>query len=123
MARLSTTILLVSILAVPAFAQKKGKPDINASQEFPGVYHSPSAESTPPVFRSILQMEVITQAGDSDAQLLYANGTVVSRDGLLASVVHGPSGSDQPNGGITSASVLMHGSTSALWCQLSHPSL
>lgn len=70
-------------------AQNKGKPkpNINESKEYPNVVHSPSAESTPPVFRSVLQMEIVIKDGDAEPAIRYADGVVVGKDGLLACVV------------------------------------
>ena len=65
-------------------------PDINSSLEFPGVFHSPSADATPDVFRSIIQLEVVVRFGDEEAQVLYADGTVVSADGILVTALDTP---------------------------------
>lgn len=109
MTRLIVLSALVSLcLASTAFGQAKPKrkPDINESKEFPNVFHSPSADATPKVFRSILQMEVIVQSGEGDPKVQYANGVVLSRDGLIVSVVAEPGASDKADGGIQSASIL-----------------
>ena len=83
------TICFVWLSGV-ADAQSKPHPDINESSEFPGVFHSPSAESTPSVFRSVLNMEIVITAGNGDAEVRYANGVVLSRSGLIVSVLDGP---------------------------------
>ena len=100
---------LIAVCVAPALAQKtkkKVKPNINRSKEFRNVFHSPSADETPKVFRSVLQMEIVIKKGDADATVIYANGIVVSKDGLIASVVAAPSTDKDANGGIQSASVL-----------------
>lgn len=70
-------------------AQSKGKPkaNINESKEYPNVIHSPSAESTPSVFRSVLQMEIVVKVGDKEPAIRYADGVVVGKDGLMACVL------------------------------------
>lgn len=105
--------LLSASPAVVAKEKRKRKPNINASKEYPNVYHSPSAVSTPKVFRSVLQMEIVVKQGDADARVVYANGTVVSKDGLLVSVVAEPGTKSDESGGIQSASVLFLDSRSA----------
>lgn len=107
----TATIALLCILGVtfirPLSADKpRIKPDINQSTEYTGVYHSPSANSTPPMFRSILQMEIVVKRGDEEARVVYANGTVVSSDGLIVSVMDEPNTTTEESGGIISASVL-----------------
>ena len=86
---LALTILLLIASSSMVVAQKKGRPNpnINESTEYPNVIHSPSAESTPPVFRSVLQMEIIVRDGDSEPEIRYADGVVVGKEGLLACVV------------------------------------
>jgi hypothetical protein len=64
-------------------------------------------DSTPSWVRSVLQMEVVVKKGDSDAQIQYANGTVVSRDGLIVSVLDEPGTNQKESGGIESASILL----------------
>lgn len=86
---------------------------VNESKEFPDVYHSPAADSTPPWYRSVLQMEVVVKKGDEDAQIQYANGTVVSKDGLLVSVLDAPDASNDGESGIQSAAVLLLDGSSA----------
>lgn len=93
------TLLLLPIS--PALSQ------INKSKEFAGVYHSPAADSTPSWARSVFQMEVVVKKGDGEAQIQYANGTVVSRDGLLVSVLDEPGTNQDESGGIQSASILL----------------
>lgn len=105
-----THVLLATVLlgtSVAGAADKpKVVPNINESTEFPSVYHSPSADSTPPMFRSIFQMEIVVKRGDREPQVVYANGVVVSRDGLIVSVMDAPKSTTESNGGITSASIL-----------------
>lgn len=96
---LTTTFVLICVSS--AFSQ------INESKEFRNVFHSPAADSTPSWVRSVLQMEVVVKKGDSDAQIQYANGTVVSRDGLIVSVLDEPGTNQEEFGGIESASILL----------------
>lgn len=92
---------------------KEGNPNINASKEFPDVFHSPSADATPKVFRSVLQLEVVIKRGDEEAQVEYADGTVVSSDGLIATVLDEPGANQDKLGGIQSATILMLDGSSA----------
>ncbi|MEM7477796.1 MAG: hypothetical protein AAF483_22645 [Planctomycetota bacterium] len=71
--------------------QEKQKviPDTNQSKEFPNVYHSPSADSTPDPFRSIFQLELVVKQ-DEEAEVIYANGVLVTLDGLIVSVIDAP---------------------------------
>ncbi|MGI9457711.1 MAG: hypothetical protein ACR2NU_14190 [Aeoliella sp.] len=102
MTRLITLTALFLIFCVsPAFSQ------INKSKEFPNVFNSPAADSTPAWSQSVLQMEVVVKKGDADAEVQYANGTVVSKDGLLVSVLDEPGSNQAELGGIESASILM----------------
>lgn len=94
------------LLAAPALAQKF-TPNINESKEFKNVFHSPSADSTPPPFRSVLPMEIVLKRGDDDAQVIYADGTVVSEGGVIVTVIDKPNSCEEPNGGIVAASLLM----------------
>lgn len=96
---LTTAFLLFCVST--AFSQ------INESKEFPNVFHSPAADSTPSWSRSVLQMEVVVKKGDSDVQIQYVNGTVVSKDGLIVSVLDEPGKNQAEAGGIQSASLLM----------------
>ncbi len=91
-----TRTLALALAAVCLFAmssmvaaQKKARPNpnINVSKEYPNVIHSPSAESTPPVFRSVLQMEIVVKEGDAEPAIRYADGVVVRKDGLMACVL------------------------------------
>ena len=107
MARPTIVALLVALSSTtPVFAQKKVRPDINASKEFSGVYHSPSADTTPKVFHSVYQMEIVVKRGDTDAQVRYANGTVVSTN-VIVSVVDAPHTTTEETGGIVSAALLL----------------
>lgn len=113
---LTTTILFLtaSFAVSQEKAKPKTKPNINESKEYPNVIHSPSANSTPKVFRSVLQMELVVKKGDRDAEVVYANGTVVTKDGLIISVVDAPGTNDDENGGIESATALkLDGSSAA----------
>ena len=102
MTRLITfTAAFLLFCVSPAFSQ------VNKSKEFPNVFHSPAADSTPSWVRSVLQMEVVVKKGESDAQIQYANGTVVSKDGLIVSVLDEPGANQNKSGGIQSASILM----------------
>ena len=103
------TLTAVSLLfcVSPAFSQ------VNESKEFPNVFHSPAADSTPQWFRPVLQMEVVVKKGDADAQIQYANGTVVSKDGLIVSVLDEPGANQKKSGGVESASILMLDGSSA----------
>ena len=89
MTKILTLILCLTMTSNAVNAQKKSKPhpDINESKEYPNVIHSPSAESTPPVFRSVLQMEIVVREGADEPAIRYADGVVVAKDGLLACVV------------------------------------
>ena len=63
MTRLITfTAAFLLFCVSPAFSQ------VNKSKEFPNVFHSPAADSTPSWVRSVLQMEVVVKKGESDAQ-------------------------------------------------------
>lgn len=109
MSRLIAFAAVGSLLCLcPAYSKEKRKtrPNINKSKEYANVYHSPSAEATPKVFRSVLQMEVVVKKGDSEAKVLYANGTVVSKDGLIVSVLAQPGAENDESGGIVSAALL-----------------
>lgn len=101
---IATTLLL--LLVSPVHAQEERKPDINPSKDFPGVFHSPSADSTPKVFHSIFQMEVLVKAPDEEPRIVYANGTLVSDDGSIVSVLDKPK-TAQDAISVLSASVLM----------------
>lgn len=101
---LAATCLL--LLASPVISQERPRPDINESTEFPNVFLSPSADQHPRVFGAIFQMEVVVQRGDADAEIVYANGTVVSDDGLIVSVIDEPNSSQDESGGIQSAALL-----------------
>ena len=108
------TIAMLLLLAPSAFSQpNKPKPNINASKEFPGVFHSPSADATPKVFRSIFQLEIVIKRGEEEAQVMYADGTAVSADGLIATVLDEPGTVQDEQGGIESAAVLMLNGSSA----------
>jgi len=85
----------------PAYSQ------VSKSKEFPNVFHSPAADSTPRWISSVLQMEVVVKKGESDPQIQYVNGTVVSKDGLIVSVLDEPGANKDKSGGIASASVLL----------------
>ena len=76
-----STIAILLLFAPNAYSREKPKPNINASKEFPGVFHSPSADATPAVFRSVLQLEVAIKRGDSEARV------VVVREGARGSPV------------------------------------
>lgn len=69
---------------------RKPIPDINASTEYAEVFHSPSSDVTPEVFRSIFQLEIVTRRAEENRQVIYADGCVVSADGLIATVVAEP---------------------------------
>lgn len=69
---------------------RKPGANINASKEFAGVFHSPSSDATPDVFRSIFQLEVVINQGEEGPQVIYADGTVISADGLIATVIAEP---------------------------------
>jgi hypothetical protein len=103
------TIAILLLLAPDAFSQgkKKPNPNINESKEFANVFHSPSADKTPKVFRSVIQLELVIKRGDNDAQVQYVDGTVVSSDGLIATVFDEPGANKSDLGGIESASLLM----------------
>lgn len=101
MSRLLTNAALLSVLCVsPAFSQ------VNESKEYRNVFHSPAAKSTPPIFRSVLQLEVVVQKDKGDPEIQYVNGVVVSEDGLIASVVSEPQADGEKDGGIQGASIL-----------------
>lgn len=104
--------LCLTFLTGTAEAQSRRAPDINESKEFPGVYHSPSAESTPAVFRSVLQMEIAVRTGDAEAEVRYANGTVVSQDGLIVSLFDAPA-SKLTKEDVLSATILLLGGGAA----------
>lgn len=104
---LSTAILLVSATLVSAQQKGKFKANVSQSKEFPNVTISPAAESAPKVFRSVLQMELIVRDGKDDAVVVYTNGTVVSEDGLIVSVITGPGEVKSPTGGVEEAVILM----------------
>ena len=90
----------------------KFKPNINESKEYENVIHSPAADSTPKVFRSVLQMEIVVKRGEKEPEIIYANGTAISKEGLLVSVVDEP----RPKAdalSIESASVLLLGGEGA----------
>lgn len=84
---LALLCLLATSSMVTAQDKPKFVPNINESKEYPNVFHSPSAESTPPVFRSVLQMEIVVKEGDEEPAVRYADGVVVGEGGLLACVV------------------------------------
>ncbi len=102
MIRTTSVLIAVAFTSTYAFGDQQVTPNINKSTEFDGVYHSPSAKHAPVAFRSVYQMEIVVETGQPDTQLVYANGTVVSNDGLVLSVMSVP-GVDVT---ITSASVL-----------------
>lgn len=108
----SFAVACLACLPADANAQPKPVPDINESKEFKGVYHSPSADSTPAVFRSVLQMEIVVQEGDGEAEVRYANGVVVSRDGLIVSLFDRPA-SKLSEKNIQSATALLLGGGAA----------
>ena len=111
MTRLIALTTALVFCVTPAFAQKKKvKANTNASQEYKNVYHSPSADSTPQVFRSVLQMEVIAKRGSAEAEIVYANGVVVSNDGLIVAVVDAPGAKEELE--VDSGAVLMLDGTS-----------
>ena len=89
MKKMLTLALCVFAASSIANAQSKSKPhpNINESKEYPNVVHSPSADSTPSVFRSVLLMEIVVQEGEAEPAIRYADGVVVGRDGLLTCVV------------------------------------
>jgi hypothetical protein len=103
------TIAILLLMVPDAFSKDKQKtnPNINASKEYPNVYHSPSADKTPKIFRSVIQLEIVVKRGDNEAQVQYADGTVVSSDGLIATVFDEPGANKNKLGGIESASLLM----------------
>ena len=116
MVRLFVCPIAILLLLVPdANSQEKRRtvPDINASKEFPNVFHSPSANSTPKVFRSVIPIEVVVKHGDKEASVQYADGTVVSADGLIAVVIGEPGKNQSEQGGIESATLLMLDGSSA----------
>ncbi len=84
--RTTLTVALLSLLTNFAAAQVV-KPDINESKEHPGVIHSPSAQSTPSVFRSVMHIEFVIKEKDAEAAVRYADGVVVSRDGLIVACI------------------------------------
>lgn len=84
---LALVCLFATSSIVAAQDKPKFKPNVNESKEYPNVFHSPSAESTPAVFRSVLQMEIVVKEGDEEPALRYADGVVVGKDGLLACVL------------------------------------
>ncbi len=96
---LSTAFLLSCVS--PAYSQ------VNESRKFSNVFHSPAAKSTASWVWSVLQMEVVVKQGDSDARIQYANGIVVSKEGLMVSVLNEPGSNTNESGGIESAAVLM----------------
>jgi len=97
-----TTVLTIALMScvTPAFSQ------LSVSKEYANVIHSPAAKSTPKIFRFVLQMEVVIRKGEADAEIIDANGTAVSKDGLLVSVIAEPGENQDENGGIESATVL-----------------
>lgn len=97
---LSLTAATLLLCASPAFSQ------VNESREFPNVIHSPAAKSTPTWVRSVLQMEVVVKRGEAEPKVQYVNGTVVSKEGLVVSVLNQPGANENEAGGIQSASVL-----------------
>jgi hypothetical protein len=58
-------------------------------------------------------MELVVKKGDADARVIYANGTAVSKDGLIVSVVDAPGANDAEDGGIESAAILQLDGSSA----------
>lgn len=107
---IATSLLTFGVMLTSAdssAAEKpKGNPNITESKEYKGVYLSPTADSTPSAFRSIFQMEIVVRHGGSEAQIVYANGTVVGPNGLVVSVMAAPHQNSDPDGGIVSASML-----------------
>lgn len=103
------TIAILLLVASTACSQEKRKvkPNINASKEFPGVFHSPSADATPKVFRSVFQLEVVIKRDEQEAQVVYADGTVISSEGLIATVLDAPGTVQEELGGIESVTLLM----------------
>ena len=97
-----TTVLTIALMSCvsTAFSQ------LSVSKEYANVIRSPAAKSTPKIFRSVLQMEVVIRQGEADAEIIDANGTAVSKDGLLVSVIAEPGENQDENGGIESATVL-----------------
>lgn len=85
---------------------ESGSPVLIELRELPGVFPSPASDAAPLWARSVFQMEVLRE-GDEGPQAQYANGTVVSKDGLLVSVLDLPGSNEKKSGGIQSASVLM----------------
>lgn len=105
--RTCAVVLFSALLTVSnCFAEKTPKPNINESKEFANVFHSPSADSTPPLFQSVFRLEIVKRRGDSDAQVQYADAVVIGENGLLATVVDEPGANTQKQGGIESATVL-----------------
>ncbi len=101
------TLTVVSLVVLPSILMAQDEPpNINQSKEFPNVYHSPSAESTPRAFRSVLKMELVVTPPSSEAEVRYANGVVLTSDGLVASVIDQPASKLAPDT-IESATLLL----------------
>lgn len=98
-------VLLVAVTSIVS-AQSKPTPNINTSKEYPNVIHSPAAESTPQVFRSVLQLEIGFKSADGEEEIRYADGVVIARGGLIASVLAEP-GTEFTAENILSVDILM----------------
>jgi len=111
MKHIATYVSLCLLWSPAAVGQQKPYPDINESKEYSNVIHSPSAESTPPVFRSVLQLEIAVEEENGEAAIRYANGVVVGSKKWIVCVL------DQPNSNLSveriqSADILMLDGTS-----------
>ena len=67
---------------------------------------APSADGTPTVFRSVFQLEIAVKPEEGEAEVRYADGVVVAKGGLIASVFAAPN-SNMANSNIGSVDVLM----------------
>jgi hypothetical protein len=85
---------------------RKGRGNLTESKEYPGVFLSPSAEATPKVFYSILRLEVVVRRGQAEPHVEYVNGTVISSDGLLVSVLEDPGANNEASVDIESVTIL-----------------
>lgn len=106
MVRSILTFLLIVGISSFANAQSKPVPNINQSTEYKNVIHSPSADKTPQVFRSVLQLEIVYKPVGGEPEIRYADGVVIARGGLIASVLAEP-GSEFTKESLETVDILM----------------
>lgn len=88
-------------------------PNVSASTEYSDVIYSPSAKTTPEVFRSVVQLEIAVKENDQEeASIRYADAVVISKDGLMACVFAKPN-SHLDKASIESVDLLMLDGTAA----------